>query len=131
MTIEAVGWPTDLHVTQVDTIEVRVRLFNSSQQITGLRLRWLSSNDNLLRVVPLQPNTGEGLKDTLLAQLRAEVTGQSGGFDTVRVLVERGGGFEPAAAAFPIRVTQKWIAVSAGLTHTCGVTVDKMAYCWG
>src|SRR5713226_1787126 len=85
VTLEAVAWPTELHVTDVATIEIHVRFRDSPQEITGLRIRWQSSNDNVLRVVPAQP-AGTGREDTLVAQRRAVVTGRSGGFDTVRVV---------------------------------------------
>ncbi|HEX6628456.1 MAG TPA: RCC1 domain-containing protein, partial [Gemmatimonadaceae bacterium] len=27
--------------------------------------------------------------------------------------------------------SQHWLTVSAGVYHSCGVTVDGSAYCWG
>ena len=131
VTLQAVAWPPELHVTDVDTIEIRLQLRDSPQEITGLRLRWQSSNDEVLRVVQLEPPKGGSREDTLVAQRRAVVTGRSGGLDTIRVVLEAGGGFEPADSTFVIRVTQKWKMVSAGTAHTCGVTVDSVSYCWG
>ena len=130
VTIEAVGWPAELHETDVVTLEVRVRFLDSSQEITGLRLEWRSSNDEVLHVVQQQPDGGD-LEDTLVAQLRAEVTAVSGGPGTVHVVVEGGGGFEPVESTFVVHVTQKWKTVSAGRAHTCAITVDSLAYCWG
>jgi len=130
VTVEAVAWPSELHMTDSTTIELRVRFKDSQQEITGLRVRWQSSNDAVLRLVP-KPPSDTTRKDTLVAQLRAVVTGISGGFDTVHVIVEPGGGFEPAESTFVIQVTQKWFAVSAGRAHTCGITVDSLVYCWG
>src|SRR5206468_7201533 len=103
----------------------------SPQEITGLRIRWQSSNDDVLRVVQLQPGNGGSREDTLLAQRRAVVTGRSGGPGTVHVVLEAGGGFEPLESTYVIPVTQKWRTVSAGRAHTCGITVDSLAYCWG
>jgi len=131
VTLETVDWPSELHVTDVDTIEIRLRFRDSPQEITGLRLRWQSSNDDVLRVVQLQAPEGGSREDTLVAQRRAVVTARSSGPDTVHVIVDAGGGFEPAESTYVIRVTQKWVAVSAGRAHTCGLTVDSLAYCWG
>src|SRR6266540_3384050 len=85
--LEAIAWPSELHVTDVDTIEIHVRFRDSPQEITGLRLRWESSNDAVLRVVPAQP-ARTGREDTLVAQRRAVIKGMSGGFATVRVTVD-------------------------------------------
>src|SRR6266540_5173624 len=71
--LEAIAWPAELHVTDVDTIEIHVRFLDSPQEITGLQTRWQSSNDDVLRVVPLQPDSGGTHEDTLLAQRRAVV----------------------------------------------------------
>ena len=131
VTLEASEWPSELAVTDVDTIEIQVRLRDSPENITGLRVRWKSSDDQVLRVVQLQPPAGASLEDSLLTQRRAEITALSGGSDTVSVLVEAGGAFEAAESTFVVRVTQKWVTVSAGKTHTCGITIDSLAYCWG
>ncbi len=131
VTLEAVAWPTELHVTDVATIEIHVRFRDSPQEITGLRIRWQSSNDNVLRVVPVTPQNGGSRQDTLLAQRRAELIGLSRGVDTLRVVVDSGSGFEPTQLTSVIPVTQKWLAVSAGRAHTCGISVDSLVYCWG
>jgi hypothetical protein len=131
LTLQPVAWPSELHVTDVDTIEIQARLRDSPQTVTGLRVQWRSSNDGVLRVAQLQPAEGASLEDTLVAQRRAVVTARSGGSDTVRVVVEAGAGFEAAESTYVIRVAQKWVAVSAGAAHTCGITVDSLAYCWG
>jgi alpha-tubulin suppressor-like RCC1 family protein len=129
--LEAIDWPNELHVSDVDTIEIQVRLRDSPQTITGLRVRWQSRTEDVLRVVELEPPEGASRDEALMAQRRAEVTALSGGADTVSVVVEVGGGFEPAEFFGEIAVTQKWASVSAGRTHTCGTTVDSRAYCWG
>ena len=131
VTLEAIDWPTELHVTDTVTVEVRLQFRDSPQAITGLRLRWISSNESVLRVVPLTPLDSGSRGDTLVAQTRAELIGKLGGVDTVRVVVEPGSGFEPAEITHVIPVNQKWTAVSAGAKHTCGITVDSVAYCWG
>ena len=131
LTIEAIGWPTEMHRGDVDTVEVRLRLRDSVREITGLRLQWLSNNDEILHVAPLEPDTGGRLEDTLVMQLRAEVTARAPGPAAVSVVVEPGGGFDAADSTFQLPVTVKWIAVSAGKSHTCAIASDSLLYCWG
>ena len=131
VTLEAIGLPPELHVTDVDTIEIRVRFRDSPQEITGLRVRWQSSNEDVLRVVPLQPDSEGTREDSLIAERRAVVTGRASGSGMVHVAVDAGNGFEPADSTYVIPVKLKWRAVTAGLAHTCGITVDSVAYCWG
>ena len=126
---QATSWPSELFVTDTQTLIVAVKLPDSTA-VTGLRVKWQSSNDAILTVTP-SPANSLRLEDTLTAQLRALVTARAGGFDTVRVEVEGGGAFQPLTVSYPIRVMQKWVAVSAGYEHSCGVTVDGNAYCWG
>ena len=117
-------------MTDVDTIEIQVTL-DPSIVVTGLRVRWESTNGNVVSVTPVQPAAGSSHEDTLVAQRRAVVRGVAAGRDTVRAtsrLVPHSSAWEPHHA---ITVTQKWISVSAGDGHTCGVTVDSAAYCWG
>jgi Regulator of Chromosome Condensation (RCC1) repeat protein/regulator of chromosome condensation (RCC1) repeat-containing protein len=129
-TLQPVGWAA-VSVTDVDTISVQALLSGGTTLVTGLRVTWQSSNSAVLRVVQVQAPVGGSLEDTLAAQLRAEVTGMSGGVDTVSVLIEGGGAFEPVQVQDTIRVLQKWVEVSAGYDHSCGVTVDQKAFCWG
>jgi alpha-tubulin suppressor-like RCC1 family protein len=130
ITIEAIGWPAELHHTDADTVEVRIRQRDSQQEITGLRLRWISSDDAVLTVVPLDPNSPGSLEDTLVAQRRAVVTARSTGHATVHVVVTPPG-FDAADSSIDVSITQKWRAVSAGRAHTCAINVDSVAYCWG
>jgi alpha-tubulin suppressor-like RCC1 family protein len=129
--ITSLGWPGEIPVTDVETLKVEVPFPHSSAPVTGTRVRWQSHNDALLSVVQLQPRAGASREDTLVAQLKAVATGRAGGLATVSVLIESGGAFEPEEFSDTIRVTQKWKSVSAGYEHSCGVTVDDAAYCWG
>jgi alpha-tubulin suppressor-like RCC1 family protein len=42
-----------------------------------------------------------------------------------------GPGSEPAGATAALTATLSFRQVSAGQTHTCGVTTGDKAYCWG
>ncbi|HEU4996825.1 MAG TPA: hypothetical protein VFT29_18540 [Gemmatimonadaceae bacterium] len=128
-TISAVGWPTELHVSDSDTLEIRVRL-DDSTDIAGLRVRWEAANPAILSVAALTPPANASREDTLVLQRRAIVRGLRGGIDTVRVTIE-GNAFAHQDFSRVIVVSQKWISVSVGDQHTCGVTVDSLAFCWG
>jgi alpha-tubulin suppressor-like RCC1 family protein len=130
ITVQPLGWTT-LAVTDVETLAVSVPSLNGSMPITGLGVKWQSSNDALLTVVQLQPPDGATREEKLVAQLRAVATAHAGGLATVSVFIEGGGAFEADTVSDTIRVTQKWVSVSAGSEHSCGVTVDDNVFCWG
>ena len=131
LTLQPVGWPTELAVTDVVTLEVDVRLRDTEDRVSGLQMRWESSDENVLGVEEVQPTPGADTEDSLLAQRRAVVTGRSGGTAEIRVIVDSGGPFEPAESTYALQVTEKWISISAGKAHTCGITINRLAYCWG
>jgi alpha-tubulin suppressor-like RCC1 family protein len=130
ITVQPVGWAA-LAVTDVETLAVNVPSVSGSAPITGLRAEWRSSNDALLTVVQTQPLDGASREDTLVAQLRAVATANAGGVATVSVIIEGGAAFEPDTISDTIRVTQRWVSVSAGYQHSCGTTIDRKAFCWG
>jgi hypothetical protein len=130
ITVQPVGWAS-LAVTDVETLAVSVSAETGDTRITGLRVKWESSDEALLSVLQLQPPVGASREDTLVAQLRAVATAHAGGRATVSVVIEGGGAFEPDTISDTIRVTEKWVSVSAGYEHSCGTTVDRKAYCWG
>lgn len=82
----------------------------SGQQIHGTQVTWTSSMPDVASVEPHGIVTGLSRGATSVI---AEANGKA---DTAQVVVETG-----------------WsaIAASIGLKHTCGVTVDGLAYCWG
>jgi len=77
--------------------------------LTGYRLEWLSDNPTVATVYA-----------------PGYVTAVSSGSTTISVSSE---GF--MAEAHVVVPTVRFASVSAGAWHTCGVTVDGAAYCWG
>jgi alpha-tubulin suppressor-like RCC1 family protein len=131
VTIQPLGWPAELAVTQVDTFRVDVRLLGSTTQVTGLRLTWRSSDEGVLGVTPLQPSADAGPEEILADQLRVVATARSGGFAQVSVAIEGDSPFKPLVVGDTIEVTEKWVSISAGSGHSCGVTIGGEAFCWG
>jgi alpha-tubulin suppressor-like RCC1 family protein len=130
VTIEPLNWPRELVVTDTATLMVRVH-DSQGRVVTGLPLQWQSSNTNVLKVTTgTAPDTGSPVS-ALSAQLTAAAVGLGLGPVEVAVLVPAGGSFKHAEFRDTITVTEKWISISAGYTHTCGVTVFGDAYCWG
>src|SRR5258706_108414 len=49
----------------------------------------------------------------------------------VRVSVDQGGPVRQIEMQQQITVFERWISVSAGFDHSCGVTLRRDVYCWG
>jgi alpha-tubulin suppressor-like RCC1 family protein len=131
VTLQPLGWPAELAVTQVDTLAVDVRLLGSTTRVTGARLTWQSSDEDVLQIVPLQSPAGADSERILTDQLKAIAIGQLGGLARVSVSIEADGPFEPLVVGDTIAVTEKWMSVTAGSEHSCGITVTDQAFCWG
>jgi hypothetical protein len=129
--MQPLEWPAQLAVTQVDTLAVDVRLLGSTTLVTGLRLTWRSSDEGVLGVAQLQPPAGAGPEEVLADQLRAVATPRTGGFASVSVSIEGDGPFKGLVVGDTIEVTEKWVSVTAGSQHSCGVTIGGEAFCWG
>jgi len=128
LSIAAARWFDTVAVRDVDTIQIRVTLVGGGD-VTGVQVHWESTDPAKLEVTAL-PLAGRE-KDSLTLQLQTVITAHARDSAVfVRAIVDRPG-FERTVFAQQITVMERWIAVSAGATHTCGVTVDSVAYCWG
>ncbi len=126
---KAEDWPREILVGDSDTLVAVVR-DSTSRVITGLEIEWSSSDESVLSVVVPSP-TNNSRRDSLDKQLTAIVTGVSFGRATVNVSVKGRRSVNEANNYHRFIVREKWIAVSAGRTHTCAITVRHDAYCWG
>jgi len=109
--------PDDMTRTQVDTVAVAVTA--DSVTVTSATVKWQSSDNSVIRVSPI------------LDSLHAEVTAQGVGNAEITATVTPGAGVTPTILSYPVRVMERWIAVSVGRTFTCGLNVDSTAFCWG
>jgi alpha-tubulin suppressor-like RCC1 family protein len=114
--VASTPWPESINLTNVVTVEVEIR-DASGAPLTDVELVWRSSNEVALTV-------------TALDEYRAQVTGVSRG--GAEVIATAGGpGFQTAEYRGWISVQQRWKSVDAGYQHTCALTNDGTAYCWG
>ena len=121
-------WPSELTVADTTVLAIEVRDEDGSP-ITGLGIRWQSSDANVLEVRSLVPPGAVG-NDTLLGELSVQVIAQRRGEATISAEVSQPG-ISSTVLSRAIRVMEHWTSVSAGFTHTCGITINHDAYCWG
>jgi alpha-tubulin suppressor-like RCC1 family protein len=126
---QATSWPTEMFVRDTDTVAIRVTLQNSTT-VSGLRVNWQSSDQQVLEVTEVQ-SSQDTRDSSLTAQLAAVVITHARGAALVTAAVEGDGPFKAIDYAGTIVVEERWISVSAGFDHTCGLTIDHDAYCWG
>jgi len=113
-----VSWPDTLNVTNTDTVRVHL-----GPRYAGGRLGWRSTNESVFRVLPV---------DTSVTSLDSVVVIEAVGTGQANVVVSAGGGIVPVGEmSLPVWVHQKWLSVSAAMTHTCALTVNHVPYCWG
>jgi len=123
------GWHDTVAVTDVDTLQIKVALAGGGT-VTGVQVHWASSNPAKLEVTPLALQAGRE-KDSLILQLRTVITAHAR--DSVVIItakVDRPG-FEPKEFSRQITVMERWVTISAGYQHSCGITVSGDAFCWG
>jgi len=129
LSIDAARWHDTVAVSDVDTIQIRVTLVGGGD-VTGVQVHWESTDPARLAVTPLEPLVGQE-QDSLMLQLQTVITAYARDSAVfVRAIVDRPG-FERMVFARQITVMERWVAVSAGYTHSCGVTIEGDAFCWG
>ncbi len=128
--MEVAAWPDTLVVT--DTVELTVRLLGpGGGEVSGAAVSWSSSDPSILDVVALPPPAGSTPFDSLAARLRVRAHARGTGDVQVTAVIQEGGALRRAEVTRTINVQARWISVSAGYQHSCGVTVNNDAYCWG
>ncbi len=112
-----------------DTLVVDIRLPDSTP-VFGLNIDWQSNDPAVLEVREIT-SPGGPLQDSLTLRLRAQAVAHARGIARVRVVASGSSAFQPLEHEFSFNVYEHWIAASAGLTHSCALTIDQQLYCWG
>jgi len=129
VSLEADGWPDTLTVTDSADLSLRI-VAADGRVVTGALVSWASSDPSVLDVTATAPDAGDSF-DSLSARLRVRVRARQIGDVQVSATIEEGGALRRTVLSRPINVQARWISVSAGYQHSCGVTVTNDAYCWG
>lgn len=110
--VQSPPWPTLINLTNDTTLRVVVRdAFGITR--AGRQVVWRSTNEAAFsvdpngKVTPLKPGAGEVVASV----------GQPP--------------FQTTELRGAMRVLSKWLSVSAGPSHTCGIAADRSGYCWG
>jgi alpha-tubulin suppressor-like RCC1 family protein len=87
---------------------------------TGREITWQTTNTSVIAILTPPNTSGMG-----------SIKALGRGTATLTASIGASGAFRRSESSRAIRVMEKWVSVSAGFDHTCGVTVDGDAYCWG
>jgi alpha-tubulin suppressor-like RCC1 family protein len=129
VSLEADQWPDTLTVTDSADLSIRI-VAADGRLVTGALVSWASSDPSILDLASAARG-GDGTFDSLAARLRVRVRARRIGDVQISATIEEGGALRRAVLTRPINVQARWISVSAGYQHSCGVTVTNDAYCWG
>ena len=120
-------WPQEVFVKNTFILTMDVEGL-SATAITGLAVDWRSTDPSVLALSPVEPEPT--LEDSLVAQRSIRVVAQRRGRAEISATIAQPG-IEAESLKQEVRVMERWIAVSAGGRHTCGLTIDHSALCWG
>lgn len=129
VSLEADQWPDTLTVTDSADLSIRI-VAADGRLVTAALVSWASSDPSILDLASAARG-GDGTFDSLAARLRVRVRARRIGDVQISATIEEGGALRRAVLTRPINVQARWISVSAGYQHSCGVTVTNDAYCWG
>jgi alpha-tubulin suppressor-like RCC1 family protein len=117
LTIAPTGpWPDTLMVG--DSVLLSVAVLNSrGTALTGRQVVWLTNDTSRLTPRPAGPYE---------VYARADARGMPNLVATVG-----GGEFDASSTQHDFRIMERWIAVSAGVDHTCAINWNHEGYCWG
>jgi alpha-tubulin suppressor-like RCC1 family protein len=124
----AAPWPQQLFNKDTALLAIDVQ-DKAGTAITGLQVQWQSSDPSVLEVRPIAP-VGQRHEDSLVAELSVRIVAQRRGKATISATIAQPG-IRPAGLSQEVLVMERWIAVSAGSSHSCGITIDHAAFCWG
>jgi len=122
------GWTREWFVRDSDILSIVVTLPDSTS-IVGLNVDWQSSDPSVLDVRRLPAQESDG-HDSLTVQIQATAIARARGHAQVRVTIE-GAAFARRLDTTTLVVHERWLAISAGKSHTCAIASDSAAYCWG
>ena len=122
-------------MAHTDTARVQVRLRaddRRSSEVVSARVTWASERSGVVSVVQDTVPTGSDTFEVRAAGLSATLKARRRGSAVITVRITDGTGIaKPVTLTHIIAVKERWIAVSAGARHSCGISIDSVAYCWG
>ena len=121
-------WRDTLFVKDTSLITIDVK-DQGGTVITGLQVEWQSSDASILEVLPVD-SVGPTHEDSLVAERSVRIAAERRGTATISVTITQPG-IKPASLSQEVRVMERWIAVAAGTSHSCGITIDHAVFCWG
>jgi alpha-tubulin suppressor-like RCC1 family protein len=100
---------------------------------SGARVAMASSDSTIVAVAQDTAPSGSDSLQRAAASLGATLYARKPGLAVITITPVSGTGIAQRETAFPdsIWVLERWLAVGAGTRHSCALSVDSMAYCWG
>ncbi len=128
--VRPIDWRDTILVT--DTVRLAVSMVTADDVvITGARVTWHSSDENVIRLLPPVPSVDTSRRARSEQFLHATFTARAVGAAEISAQVDMPGILDSAFFRQTIAVSERWLSISAGYTHSCGVTIAHIAFCWG